>query len=830
MLCLAAKWGTVVLIVSCGFVFLQGVVVGATDGWASNGVVLESPLSQQFVSTGNYSCPSRHQYIAVRGWEEPRLACVYGMSSGVQLARFINTSGGSSVYALKYAYDIEFVTFRGVCAQSSVCAYGQSEDTLVYRSRYMSYTTTSLLRQFSRHVVYRAEEGGYYDLDNTWSGVYVKRGDQIPQTKAFTVSPNGAWALVEVNGAGILRINLASFDTRRVVAATAEYGYGADPTYELGISNDGKHIAITGSRVGFSVYDITSNCGDEYTENSSRYFAYYIQPCPQADISYTSFFSDFQEAHLPEFSADGMHLSVYVVTSAQRGFASLAVQGHQVSQSTPYYIALGDSFTSGEGELDDMFYVPGTNTATNRCHVSIRSYPYLVGTFWNIPAVNHACSGARMQNVELAGNALIAEVHDGRWPTHLSVSVGGNDLNIMGKLKTCLMLDTCEWARPEKRHLSVSEIKSLLPRVISLINALKRTHPNVALAVIGYPSVVNDTTASMCDVAVGTLLNRNERIYLEETITYLNTILRAAAKSTRSAYIDIEQALIGERICDPHPNAMNTIRFGDDMGIGPLKLIGRESFHPTPRGHQLIAASILSRGEQLWSGYECETCAVTVDEISPSSYWYVAEQSTSPAIQRFEEFLSNTTVQTGGNVTITFSSGSLPPLRSVRITLHSSPIELAATTTNEDGSLEVNVRIPEVGEGYHTVHVLTRSHAHQELDIYQTVFVDTEPVPQVTHQKVQSVSALPKVTPIVTSIDGPPVLATTHPQVLSHKTPANTTIDDAVTYRTSVPKQRPTHSRLWFGGMVIGTCIVVVVTWRIIRCYQRVKIVRKSSR
>lgn len=66
------------------------------------------------------------------------------------------------------------------------------------------------------------------------------------------------------------------------------------------------------------------------------------------------------------------------------------------------YLALGDSYTSGEGDLEKdangiTHYLPLTDIGSDTCHISSRSYPFLLRDAWGVEPKNMhsvACSGS----------------------------------------------------------------------------------------------------------------------------------------------------------------------------------------------------------------------------------------------------------------------------------------------------------------------------------------------------------------------------------------------------------------------------------------------------
>ena len=74
---------------------------------------------------------------------------------------------------------------------------------------------------------------------------------------------------------------------------------------------------------------------------------------------------------------------------------SIAKDEPQVSELD--YLAMGDSYSSGEGDIENgfsEFYIKNTGSPKD-CHLSSRSYPYILAKRQNIKGVQSvACSGA----------------------------------------------------------------------------------------------------------------------------------------------------------------------------------------------------------------------------------------------------------------------------------------------------------------------------------------------------------------------------------------------------------------------------------------------------
>ena len=249
-----------------------------------------------------------------------------------------------------------------------------------------------------------------------------------------------------------------------------------------------------------------------------------------------------------------------------------------------------------------------------------------------MPTINAACSGSKIADVQHVKDTI------SQIPTVISLGVGGNDADLVGKLKSCLGMDTCEWAQPGKRAATAREIKALFPKITQLIDDLRTTYVGTPIVLVGYPSVINSQADSHCGALVGALLDRDERQFMNESITYLNHVMKAAAQYESIQFVDIQEALNGERLCDEQADAMNGIRIGDDIAplsfLENIKVIGAESFHPTPRGHQLVAEHIEATLPTPLAAMGCNGCMYEAQLLIPSNYWNEPEASDTSLFQQ----------------------------------------------------------------------------------------------------------------------------------------------------------------------------------------------------
>jgi lysophospholipase L1-like esterase len=171
--------------------------------------------------------------------------------------------------------------------------------------------------------------------------------------------------------------------------------------------------------------------------------------------------------------------------------------------ATPY-VALGDSFSSGEGNPP---FLSGTDIPNvNMCHRSSVAYPELLsGSSSKIPALGttgfRACSGAVSSNIwnRLQWNEGIQLDW---WPdtsTQLvTTTIGGNDIKFSDFAKACV-LGTCQVGSPDYNN-SLNAINNTLPGALkNTYESILKYAPNAQIYVMDYPQVVAAKKTSDAD-------------------------------------------------------------------------------------------------------------------------------------------------------------------------------------------------------------------------------------------------------------------------------------------------------------------------------------------
>jgi lysophospholipase L1-like esterase len=446
-----------------------------------------------------------------------------------------------------------------------------------------------------------------------------------PQSIAY--SNNGAWMVLESPWHSFMRINLATLEATPFAASFNIFNYDSQMhTSQVSISDDGRYVGVQSDEYqSFKVYDLTSCTGSQtddlkpFTCATHDYQQYIRNLVPgYSHITKIRFLNDSLMSVNASY-AEGTGVSA---TSATDTY--LLSPNGQIG-SLAHYVALGDSYTAGEGSFN---YVAGTDLPYNRCHLSVHSYPFLLSQdIFHGDGHSAACSGARIHDIDdtsggypgqVTGgiarktrtvdsvNAIINEYNPGYiaqyeiaahyQPKVLTVSAGGNDMGFADIMKACALpsikTSTC-YDTFEDRQEVMQTIDSQLKPLVSLYKMLQESTPTSAVYVIGYPQIVFG--GGSC--ALNVHLDAKEIEFSQEVTEYMNGVIQQAAAAAGVQYVDISKALSGHRLCESksYDVAVNGLTAGTDDGPWGTKVFGSESYHPTALGQELIEQAILAK-------------------------------------------------------------------------------------------------------------------------------------------------------------------------------------------------------------------------------------------
>lgn len=292
----------------------------------------------------------------------------------------------------------------------------------------------------------------------------------------------------------------------------------------------------------------------------------------------------------------------------------------QVRGSAPImeYVALGDSYQSGEGSYE---YFGGTDVADrNLCHRSLTAYPRLLGSdgtvedrlsFW-------ACSGSTIPDLSSkvvregsTGGPVwddpMRATFDESVPTQpeqrlsqldrlsdrtrlVTVGIGGNDMQFVSVLADCIKANLLDWApdascATKNKEKEAEILKGLVDggAWTTLIDDIRARAPYARIVMLGYPKFYTDVDPTKRD-ACGTV-RPVDRTWINSMIKELNAEIKKSADSRGIAYADIYPASKDHEICaDTETPFMNgyIVELNDAIAAP-------ESYHPTKFGHRKIA-------------------------------------------------------------------------------------------------------------------------------------------------------------------------------------------------------------------------------------------------
>ena len=473
----------------------------------------------------------------------------------------------------------------------------------------------------------------------------------------------------------------------------------------------------------------------------------------------------FNESYMPWYAGNNMKIftSTFDVEYPD-GYKGKPIPGDRRNVT---YLALGDSFSSGEGDTDKnpatdrKYYRQWTDVNEDKakgapkekCHVSTRSYPYRLANWMGLGSgpsaawASVACSGATVydmnwdnsggyegqdsplgrlhgyDNKGILQKMALNEMISGRvkqiefvkkyQPKVITLTAGGNDVGFGKKIKDCVhyikSVGTCDWAKDEMNTLG-SQIKGQFDRLVELYKELKAASPGAKIYAIGYPQFINDAELAACGLNAGAI-DLDERRMIVRATQYMNEVIEAAARKAGVKYVDISRALDGGKMCEKHQAYMTGI-----VGFGE-----QESYHPNKFGHTMIFAEIAKQlNHENLSTYSKYPTAGDESVNAPSSIYF--DKGAPSSVNT--TMLANSKPSKGSKQKVALAKNSLQPGSSARVEIRSKPVDLGSYTVLNDGSIKETITISEnIPAGYHTLFIYGKSASGEDIKITQTLLV-----------------------------------------------------------------------------------------------------------
>ncbi|HEX5395075.1 MAG TPA: SGNH/GDSL hydrolase family protein [Candidatus Saccharimonadales bacterium] len=603
-----------------------------------------------------------------------------------------------------------------------------------------------------------------YKMTAPPSGVLADRSGHLlaADYNSMSFSDDGNWLVAAEPNVATLRVNLRTFEVLPF-GPRFVYGIGNPPDIKTAVTEDGRYaIEASYNQNRFAIYDLDTCALPVPDTISGPVNCHYrdLKPYILQQIP------GFRSATNIRFLGDDT-ISFYgtFYDGPTLKTARFILSTKPINTQIPY-LALGDSYISGEGAFD---YAPGTDTENNTCHLSFLSYSYLINNdldFNYNPYPSVACSGATTDDIinkssDYKGQADNKRITRGQrdnngttelvltsflpgyinqlgfvshyQPKTITLSIGGNDMGFSKILLRCMEPDSC-FSDYEDRVELVREINNIVfPNLVNTYQSLKNSSaPGARIYIIGYPQIAKPDG----DCSENVRLDNNEVKFSQQIIAYLDSVINAAADKSGVKYVDVQDAFAGHRLCETNflDSAMNGITVGDDrpFSFGP---IGAESYHPTALGYKLLEEKILAATNNLSGQMPSTNLSASTPSESGLDILNVPKSGRSINVINYDDNVTNDVQYRGGAWNIVYKSGHFlfKAGSKVKVVLKSDPISLGAYDVNQDGGFDISVNATDgIPLGFHTLHIYGTDVIGQPIDIQKVIYISDPPVTEKT--------------------------------------------------------------------------------------------------
>jgi hypothetical protein len=265
------------------------------------------------------------------------------------------------------------------------------------------------------------------------------------------------------------------------------------------------------------------------------------------------------------------------------------------------YVALGDSYSSGEGVPP---FDPETTTKTDRCHRSTRAYSRVFAPpGYQLNRTFLACSGAITDNVgrldpsgALTGTpqghddsrlVQLGRLDSAAWQATdlVTITIGGNDSQFAGVLGQCVFLPCHKGKRAERIKARIAN--EVPPLLAGTYGAIRQTATSAGVVTLGYPQLFPNDPRDRCPFGKR-VVTRAKQVFLRERGEQLNSVVRRQAAAAGFHFVDVERAFAGHEPCGKKKEWIHGLVLG--LGRGGGKAV--YSFHPNRKGQRAYAKTM----------------------------------------------------------------------------------------------------------------------------------------------------------------------------------------------------------------------------------------------
>lgn len=336
--------------------------------------------------------------------------------------------------------------------------------------------------------------------------------------------------------------------------------------------------------------------------------------------------------------ASGEQLQAYAVPDTAGPYPTPPATT-ETTESAPSaaYVALGDSYSSGEGNPP---YEDGTNTegeVPDRCHRSAAAYGPLLDHELGLGSmVFKACSGAVTNDIFEASHTNLTEPAQRSWlqpdTKTVTLTIGGNDAGFRSALKECISfpprIADCstddELEQETQARLDAlaggpyattpAPLSEPIHSILSVIEAVHKEASNARIYVGLYPQLFGKDRAKYskplfapttlaCGVGPNLWVTYNDATWLDQRRQQLDRIIANAVGTARDQGIAVTSVkptgLDGHGFCDKYEPWFYPIEVEGAIHTRPeLELVlGAQpgSFHPTASGQLAYEAAFAAK-------------------------------------------------------------------------------------------------------------------------------------------------------------------------------------------------------------------------------------------
>lgn len=281
-----------------------------------------------------------------------------------------------------------------------------------------------------------------------------------------------------------------------------------------------------------------------------------------------------------------------------------------VSIAGTRYLAIGDSFSAGEGVEPYEHGSGDLQDGGDNCHRSERAYARLLRFTTPVEVDFRACSGARIRHLmeEAQQTGPVGTSARNRWGVQLgpgalgpdvgliTVTIGGNDAEFANVLKHCFTRPFCQSRQflegRSLREWSAVRLPLIGEGLKEVYRHLRSGAPNARIIVLGYPHLFPGSTNTQyadCWAALSAGVPPAEQQALRDLTDRLNEVIFDATRASGVEYIETTQIFFGHEPCGTLGSWIKLANVGK---LTRGEIPARASFHPTAHGQAAFARTI----------------------------------------------------------------------------------------------------------------------------------------------------------------------------------------------------------------------------------------------